>query len=116
MRVIVNVTLPLRIESVANLREHWRQRAKRARMHREATHFQLKATGEQPLPGPLTVTLTRIGPRPLDLDNCIGGFKACRDGVADWLGRDDADPLLTWRYAQERGAPKTYACRIEIAL
>jgi hypothetical protein len=112
----VSVTLPLRIESVANLRESWQAKSRRTRMQREAAHWQLKATGEQPLPGPLTVTLTRIGPRPLDDDNLAGGFKAVRDGVADWLGRDDADPLLTWRYAQERGEPKTYACRIEVTL
>jgi hypothetical protein len=107
--------LPLRIESVANLREHWRQRAKRAQMQREAAHWALKGNAQPPA-GPLTVTLTRIGPRPLDTDNLAGGFKAVRDGVADWLMVDDGSPLLTWVYAQERGAPKTYACRIEIAL
>jgi hypothetical protein len=117
MRVIVNVTLPLRIESVANLREHWRQRAKRAQLHRNVASWALRPLAVALKPAdPLTVTLTRIGPRPLDDDNLAGGFKAVRDGVADWLGRDDADPLLTWVYAQERGAPKTYACRIEIAL
>ena len=27
-------------------------------------------------------------------------FKATRDGVADWLGVDDGDKRLSWRYAQ----------------
>lgn len=114
MRLTLN--LPIRIESVANLREHWRRRAKRSQLQREAAHYQLRALTDQPPLPPVTVTLTRIGPRPLDDDNLAGGFKAVRDGVADWLMVDDGSPLITWRYAQERGAPKTYACRIEVTL
>lgn len=100
--------LPIRIESCANLREHWSKRAKRAKAHRLAA----MAVPVHPLP--CVVTLTRIGPRELDTDNLAGGFKALRDGIADRLGVDDADPRVTWRYRQQKGPPKVYAARVDI--
>ena len=63
---------------------------------------------------PLTVTMTRIAPRELDSDNLAISFKHVRDGIADWLGVNDNDKRVTWKYAQERGAPKHYAARVEI--
>jgi len=108
------VTLPLRIVSTLNTREHWAKRAKRTKHQREWACFALRACRPCVSPGPVVVTLTRIAPRQLDDDNNAGGLKAVRDGVADWLGVDDRHPSITWRYAQERGAPKTYAVRIEV--
>jgi hypothetical protein len=110
------VTVPVKIESSLNLREHWRVRANRNTSHRAAAFFGLKSlgisTGDRP--DGCTVTLTRIAPRELDGDNLQGGFKSVRDGVADWLGMDDGDKRITWLYAQERGAPRHYAARIEV--
>lgn len=100
--------LPIRVESVANLREHWSVRAKRAKEHR------LAALAVAPHPLPCTVTLVRIGPRALDSDNLQSGFKALRDGIADRLGVKDNDPRITWRYDQERGKPRQYAVRVTI--
>lgn len=112
----LTVLVPIRIESSLNLREHWRVKANRNSSHRAATWFSLKAAGKfDPAILPCVVTITRIAPRELDSDNAIGGAKSCRDGIADWLGVDDASPLVDWRYAQERGAPKFYAARIDIA-
>jgi hypothetical protein len=57
-----------------------------------------------PAPGTV-VRLTRItGPRgkTLDDDNLRGCLKAMRDGVADWLGVQDNDPRITWRYDQRK--------------
>lgn len=106
------LTLPLRIESVANLREHWGARAGRAKRQREQVGF---AVPKHKLPGlPVTVILTRIAPRRLDGDNLQSGCKALRDGIADRLGVNDNDPRVTWRYEQERGEPGEYAVRIEI--
>lgn len=101
------ITLPLRIESCANLREHWRKRSARTKMHREAA---AKTVIRYPLP--IAVTLTRIASRKLDDDNLQGGFKALRDGIADKLGVPDNDPGIEWRYAQEKGKPKEYAARV----
>ena len=104
----VTVELPLRIEARANRREHWAARARRAKQHRIAA----LAVPSHPLP--CVVTLTRVAPRRLDDDNLAAGFKALRDGIADRLGVDDADPRVTWRYAQERGRRKEYAARVRI--
>lgn len=111
-----SLEIPLRIQSEANQREHWATKAKRVRKHRRSAAWALQATWpllNDARPAlPCVVTLTRLAPRQLDDDNLAGGFKAVRDGVADWLGIDDRDPRVTWRYAQERA--KGYACRIEI--
>lgn len=107
----VSVEVPLRIVSVANLREHWTVKARRAKHHRQAALVIRKPS----LPAlPCVVTLTRIAPRELDGDNLQTAFKALRDGIADRLGVDDKDPRVAWRYRQERGQPKQYAARIEI--
>lgn len=100
--------LPLRIESVANKREHWSRKAQRTKLHRMAAI----AVPAHPLP--CVVTLMRIAPRALDDDNLASGFKALRDGIADRLGVDDRDPRVTWRYIQGRGKAKEYAARVWI--
>ncbi len=110
---IACVLVPIRIESVMNLREHWHQRARRAREHKTATWYSLRAA-KAPHTLPCTVTLTRIAPRLLDGDNLQAGLKACRDGVALWLQKDDAHPGITWRYAQRAGKPKEYAAEVVI--
>ena len=109
------VTIPIRIESTQNLRECWQVRAKRTKGHRLAVPWHLKAA-KAPQVLPCTVTLTRIAPRALDShDNLRAGLKAAVDGVADWLQADDADPRITWLYAQAKGKPKQYALQVEIA-
>ena len=130
----VVVTIPgLRIRNGCNLREHWSVRAKRVKRERFLVGAALWKLGRArpelsnrdprvawryaPAlwnlgPTPVIVTLTRCAGRLLDDDNAIAGFKGVRDEVADWLGVDDRDPRVTWRYAQERS--KGYAVRIEI--
>ena len=61
---------------------------------------------------PCRITLVRMGPQALDTDNLSISAKHVRDGIADALQLDDADPRLTWEYAQERR--KTYGVRVEI--
>ena len=121
------VRLPIRISRGQNEREHWAVKAKRVKLERQGVCASLRSafwqmnvlrgscgwdTGRGELPA--VVTLTRIAPRFLDEDNLIGGLKGCRDGVADALGIDDADPRVTWRYAQAKGKPKEYALTIQI--
>lgn len=101
--LVLCVALPLRIVSVANLREHWRTRAGRAKLHRATAKAVMRA--HKPPALPITVTLTRISPRSLDDDNLAAAFKACRDGVADWLGLPDNHPGIRWQYAQRKGRP-----------
>lgn len=69
-----------------------------------------------------TITLTRIGPRPLDTDNLYGSCKTIVDTLSALLilgrmpergrmGHYDSDPRLSFRYAQEKGK---YAVRVSI--
>lgn len=112
----MTIELPIRIESEANLREHWSKKANRARAQRMATHYTLK-TRSVTTPDtsqPLVVTLTRIAPRALDTDNLARGFKAVRDAVAAWLGIDDGSDRIEWRYGQEKGLPRVYEARLTI--
>lgn len=108
---MIRVELPIKIVSVANLREHWSTRAARAKLHRGTASTMLHAWGPPVLP--VTVTMTRVGARTLDTDNLSSGCKAARDGIADWLGVDDADPRVTWIYAQTKG--KRYGLILEIS-
>jgi hypothetical protein len=112
---VILVTLPLKIESLANLREHWRKRSKRAKEHRLMAWACLREADSAPrLLGPVVVTLTRIAPRELDDDNLAGGFKSVRDGVADYFGVDDRSPLIRWAYAQRKGAVKEYGAEVRV--
>lgn len=105
MRSVVSL-LPLRLVSLTNMREHWRVRHRRSKMHRQAC-MAVPAVNV-----PCTVIITRLGPRMLDDDNLQGACKSVRDGIADRLGVDDADPRISWLYAQEKS--KDYAVRIQI--
>jgi hypothetical protein len=109
----ITVVLPLRIHSNANKREHWTKRAARTKAEKRTTAFLLP---DKPPALPVKVTFTRIAARPLDTDNLSGGFKACRDAVAEWLGADDKPGSgITWAYEQARPTtPKTYAAQILI--
>jgi hypothetical protein len=101
---------PLRTHSTLNKREHWAVRAKRAKAEREAACLFCPRN----IALPCVVTLTRIAPRELDGDNLAASFKATRDGIADRIGVNDRDPLVTWEYQQMRGKPKEYRVRIEV--
>jgi hypothetical protein len=103
-RQTIEVSLPLRTHSTLNVREHWRKRAKRAQEERAVVRMRLAVVQGWPPPLPVTVTLTRVGPRALDDDNLAGSFKAVRDGVADALGVDDGSNEIQWFYNQKKGA------------
>jgi hypothetical protein len=107
-----SVTVPVRLVSEANAsqREHWSHKHRRTKAVRGAVQAALMVHRAPPLP--LDVTITRIAPRGLDDDNNVRACKAVRDQVAAWLGVDDRDPRVTWRYGQERGKPRTYGVKI----
>jgi hypothetical protein len=82
-----------------------------------AWHLRMSSFAEDPPALPVVVTLTRIAPRRLDSDNLQGGCKAARDEVAAWLGVDDADPRVEWRYEQSKALGvrvARYALRIDV--
>ena len=109
------VTIPIKVESVANKRWHWAKLASYHKRMRVLAWAELRRISFGVLLAPVAVTLTRIAPRKLDAhDNLRSGLKGCVDGVADWLGTQDNDARITWAYAQEHGDPKQYALRIEV--
>ncbi len=126
----IEFTVPhLRIESANTLmNKHWAARKAVKDAQRDLVYWAYRQSlADGALPGsataarwmlyvakPLTITLTRIAPRELDgHDNLRLGFKVTVDMLTELIGaKSDADPRLTWRYAQERGKPKEYSVRI----
>ncbi len=110
-------TIPVRLESTANKREHWAPKARRAKQHRTTALYAMHlAAGGRAIALPCVVTIMRVAPRPLDTDNLAISAKSCRDGIADYLGVKDNDPRVTWNYAQCRGdKPKLYEVFVTVA-
>lgn len=104
---MIRVKVPVKIVSVANLREPWQAKHRRSKEHREAARWAF--VGIKPPLLPLVITITRVGGRKLDDDNLISGCKALRDGIADWLFIDDGSDKLTWRYEQRKEPNAAYA-------
>ncbi len=110
------VTWPIRTKSSANLWEHWRTRARRVKQERGQYLLLSRASLPRPASWPVTVKLVRIAPRRLDRDNLATSFKTIIDSIAEHWGIDDGDETKAqWLFAQERGAPKTYGVRVEVA-
>lgn len=111
--------VPLRIQSAANLREHWAAKARRVKAERDAVCLTWLAMGNGLVPvlradQRATVALTRIAPRALDgHDNLRSALKPCVDEIARCLGlTSDADPRVTWLYDQRRGKVREYAVEV----
>ena len=111
---MLTISLPIKLASVANLRLHWAVKAKLAKSQRTRVRVALAGDAPNPPTPPITVVLTRIAPRKLDTDNLASAFKACRDGVADWLGVDDGHKDIEWVYEQRAAGPKVYAIEVEV--
>jgi len=112
---MIVVDIPVRIISEANSRQHWRKAAARKQLHRQTARLVLqqyaRPMGESEL---FTIMLTRVAPRKLDDDNLSSGFKAVRDGVADWLGIDDGSPRIHWVYRQHKGDAGHYTAWVKV--
>ncbi len=99
----MKVLVPLRTGRGMNNREHHMQRHKRVKAERQMVAWMLSM--HKPVPKvPCVVTITRVGPTSgLDQhDNLRGALKGPVDQVAEWLGVDDRDPRVTWKYEQRR--------------
>ncbi len=112
----LTLTLPIKIVSEANQREHWGKKAERVKKQRRVVGLALKAYAGKPPEPPFAVHLVRIDPRRLDAhDNLRSAFKACADSIAEFCGFNDKDERVTWTYGQESApTPRTYGTRIEI--
>jgi hypothetical protein len=95
----VCVTVPLRLASLGNRREHWRARARR--VQREIGTVRAALAAYAPPALPVLVTIERAGWNALDPDGLVGAAKSgCIDAVAAWLGADDRDRRIHWHLSQ----------------
>ena len=110
----MTIKIPVKLISEANAREHWAVKNKRKKQQQNIVlMFRQKLLMERPEGEPLTVHLTRIGPRCLDLDNLAGCFKAAQDAIALVLGVDDGDrKRVHWTYNWRKGKPKEFALEV----
>lgn len=109
--VTVRFSVPLRLPSLTNVRWHWRKVANLKRRQKDHVFLALRCA-QLPLPRPpLTVTITRVGPRRLDDDNLAASCKYVRDAIAAAVGVDDGSAQYTWRYEQRVGK---YGVEVEI--
>lgn len=113
---MIVISLPLRLVSEANVREHHMVKARRASEQRQLARMaltpQIPPIREPHVWHDIEVRITRIGPRKLDSDNLARACKAVRDGIADAVGLDDGDPRFDWDYDQ-RTKGRSYGVIIE---
>lgn len=109
----INIHLPITTFSEANRKDHWSEKAPRARLQRQAALLAVRPAillcytrKELTAAGHITIKLTRAAPRTMDGDNLQRALKAIRDGIADALEIDDGDRKLTWAYAQTKTKDK----------
>lgn len=112
--MVIEASIPVRIESTPNKREHWAAKAKRTSAQRSTAYYVMKSL-PRPAWSRMTVQLTRVAPRAMDSDNLASGFKAVRDGIADWLQIDDGSDRIAWTYAQAKGRVREYLVRVRIS-
>lgn len=94
---------------------HWSASSAKRKKDRAALFVAWHRAGKPRPPGRIAVRFVRIAPRELDTDNLGNSFKAMRDELARCFGLDDGPRApITWSYAQERGAPRRYAVRVEV--
>jgi hypothetical protein len=111
----IHATVPLRTSRGQNEREHHMQRHRRVKAEREAVAWVLRP--HTPPSGPVTVLMRRVAPGSKGLDahdNLPASLKAPVDQVAQWLGRDDSDPSITWQYGQRPGKKGEWLVEIVI--
>lgn len=88
--------------------------AAKAKQQRTGVATMCRCKFGQPPSLPLIITITRVGPRELDGDNLQGACKHVRDGIADWLGVNDRDKRIQWKYEQTRCGVKAYGVTVRV--
>jgi hypothetical protein len=107
MTLVAKLTMPL--PNFANVRMHWRAKAKIVAEQREAVTWALLGAGmhrfwRPTAEHPWTVTLVRVSPQRCDDDGVVTSLKATRDAIAAFVGVDDADKhIVKYLYDDARG-------------
>jgi hypothetical protein len=107
-------SVPTKLISEANQREHWAIKTKRKKAQQASVRLIWLAHHVRVSP-PVIVTLVRVGVRKLDPDNLAGSFKHVQDEIARLMGVDDGDERkVRWVYEQRKGKPKEYCLDVWI--
>jgi hypothetical protein len=122
LTLLVSIDCSAVVKSEANTRCHWAARQRRfkdqrAKLRREMAGVMgafiavknLLVGGRR-----ASVSFTKLGGRAVDSDNLAGAFKGLRDEVAEWLGLDDASPLVAWSYDQSPGGRQGVRLRVVV--
>jgi len=112
-------SIPIRLQSYANMAEHWRRKVQRKKKHNELldAYFFVQQLEIKP---PCRITLVRVAPRKLDDDNLRFAFKNVLDRIGKYLmpekkvGHADGSGLIQVDYQQTRGKPNEYKINIII--
>ena len=96
VKVVQSVRLPIRLRNFSNVRMHWSKRAAFIKEHRVTAYLMTKREDV-----PITVRITRFGPKKMDRDGNISSMKGVIDGIADRLKVDDGDERINWQYGQQ---------------
>lgn len=113
--MLTKFSVPAKLISEANQREHWAVKHTRKKKQQMAVLWTWNSIKPPLSAPPWHIRLIRVGPRKLDPDNCAGSMKHVQDKIAEILGIDDGDEtMVTWEYAQRKGAPKEYSLDVEI--
>src|SRR5262245_1119228 len=112
-------TMPVRVDSETNAREHWAKKRNRKKAQKETlfTAWLVAINAEEaqcPVKLPCVVRLIRVGPKRLDTDNLGESFKAIRDAIAWAIDVDDGDERIKWEYAQVPVGKRVYQVRVEV--
>lgn len=113
----LSLTVPTRVKSEANSREHWAVRNRRKKEQWAALALAASFLCERGMPKrgslfpmttakPLVVTWTHIGRKMDRHENLPAAFKGLTDYLSMLFDLDDGqEDLVTWRYEQRAGAP-----------
>ena len=112
MNPYLEILIPVKTVSEANISEHWSKKSKRKQQQKALVKIYLSPKLEC-IKLPCTILLKRIGKRRMDSDNLTVSMKYCRDAIANLIfpglpaGKADDSPEFTWAYDQKIG--KEYA-------
>lgn len=110
---MIRLSLPVRVVSELNLREHWTAKHKR----KKAQQAEVWAAWprRQKVTLPCTVKFTRYGQNLLDPDAVAPSFKHIQDEVCRLLGVDDGNTaLISFQYDQVALHKRTFSIDIEV--
>jgi hypothetical protein len=99
----------MRLPNFANVRMHWRAKAKIVAEQRETVTWTLLGAdwsdlGKPSEESPWQVTLVRLSPQAMDDDGVVSSLKGVRDAFAAFVGVDDKHKhIVRYAYDDERG-------------